>query len=85
MYMGIALLEAFLGCVHRHRTFPQTPVQRKGDAAPATIEHTYVACLDCGKVLPYDWNKMREITPDTDRPVTPIRRAVLWVRFIAAS
>ena len=83
--MGIALLEAFLGCVHRHKTFPQTPIPRKGNPAPLNMEHTYVVCLDCAKVLPYDWDNMRVITPETDQPVTPIRRAVLWVRFIAAS
>jgi len=48
------------------------------------MERTYIACLDCGKSLPYDWNKM-EIHADEKLAVTPIRRAVLWVRFIVAS
>jgi hypothetical protein len=84
--MGISLLEAVFGCLHRNTTFPQTPIRRTGNAAASpVIEDTYVACLDCGRKLAYDWNTMRAITSGGSRPVTPIRRAVSWVRFIVTS
>jgi hypothetical protein len=28
---------------------------------------TYVACLDCGKELPYDWREMKVITSRAER------------------
>jgi len=82
--MGISLLDALFGCVHRRTTFPQTPTRKMGDPAPSA-ERTYVACLDCGTELAYDWNNMRAMPSSACRGVTPIRRAVLWVRFIATS
>ncbi len=37
-------------CSHRKTTFPQTPVRNGG---------AYVACLECGKEFPYNWQEMR--------------------------
>jgi len=42
------LLRSLFGCSHRKTTFPVT--SRTG---------TWVTCLDCGRRLPYDWQKMK--------------------------
>src|SRR5437879_2679757 len=61
--MGNYLLEALFGCSHRKTTFPRTPPPHRNVCArisePKT--QTYVACLDCAKELPYDWEKMQVI------------------------
>src|SRR2546428_10460094 len=46
-------------CRHRRTTFPLSPVSRPG----APQGDKYVVCLDCGKRLPYDWERMRIGTP----------------------
>jgi RNase P subunit RPR2 len=59
--MHNSLLEALFGCPHRKTTFPLTPVRRARTATPSTTEsqaQTYIACLECGKEMPYDWDKM---------------------------
>jgi hypothetical protein len=38
----------FFGCPHAHTTFPMTRERR-----------TYVACLNCGAEIVYDWREMR--------------------------
>jgi len=43
-------------CQHQRKTFPLTPVRKKGDPSPA---ETYVVCLECGKQFLYDWENMR--------------------------
>lgn len=55
-----AVLNAVLVCHHRRTTFPVTPGRA---VAAAALPRTYVACLDCGRELPYDWNQMRVIPP----------------------
>ncbi|MFN0167430.1 MAG: hypothetical protein ACKV22_13445 [Bryobacteraceae bacterium] len=47
--------EGLFGCSHKHTTFPLTP-QR---ATALRSRETYVACLDCGRELPYNWQEMR--------------------------
>ena len=42
------LFSFFFGCFHKRTTFPITIKKR-----------TYVACLTCGKELPYSWRTMR--------------------------
>ena len=56
------LYDAFFGCRHTRYSFPVTirRVARRPQAAALT--GTYVACLDCGKELPYDWQEMKVIT-----------------------
>ena len=56
-----SLLDVLFGCSHRHYSFPITkrPGQRRTPAASLT--GTYVACLDCGKEFPYDWQEMKVI------------------------
>lgn len=47
-------LLALLGfaCAHANYTWPQ--FNRK-------TRETWVACLDCGKQIPYDWDEMRRV------------------------
>ncbi len=47
--VGVAgLANLFCGCSHGKTTFPIT-----------LQASTYIACLECGKHLPYDWSRMR--------------------------
>jgi hypothetical protein len=55
-------VDAVFGCWHSRYSFPVTV--RKGTRRPeaAALTGTYVACLDCGREFPYDWQEMRVIT-----------------------
>jgi hypothetical protein len=55
------LLDILFGCTHKRFSFPITrrPGQRPSKAASLT--GTYVACLDCGKEFPYDWQEMKVV------------------------
>jgi len=47
---------------------------------------TYVACLECGKELPYDWQTMRRIkTPRLSRTMLSLRRIGSHFRLRSAS
>jgi hypothetical protein len=47
--------EFLFGCSHDRTTFPLTRrVARSGER-----RQTYVACLDCGREFPYNWQEMR--------------------------
>jgi len=62
------LYDALFGCKHARYSFPVTI--RRGMRRPqaAALTGTYVACLDCGKELPYDWREMKVITsPESHR------------------
>lgn len=56
------------GCKHLRQSFPLTP---RGNRKPiaACLTGTYVACLDCGKELPYDWNSMSVVTPKKEKEI----------------
>ena len=58
------LIEAVFGCRHGRYSFPITvrhsSIQTEVPAAAHT--GTYVACLDCGRELPYDWRQMKVVT-----------------------
>ena len=59
-----SLLAFFLGCPHRRTSFPLTPTKKSGLASASGPRFgTYVACLDCGQELAYDWNEMRVAGP----------------------
>jgi hypothetical protein len=53
------LMDVMFGCRHARYSFPITvrAASRKGVLGQRS--GTYVACLDCGKELCYDWNEMR--------------------------
>jgi hypothetical protein len=56
------LVDALFGCRHSRYSFPVT-VRRPGHRPQAAaLTGTYVACLDCGKEFPYDWQEMKVIT-----------------------
>ena len=44
----VALANLLCGCSHARTTFPIT-----------LQSGTYIACLRCGRHLPYDWTRMR--------------------------
>ena len=54
-----AMLNLLFGCRHKRITRPITPVHKPG----IEPEHTYVACLDCGRQFHYDLKAMRVGTP----------------------
>jgi hypothetical protein len=54
-----AVLNTLFPCVHRRTTFPQTHSRAPAGTPPGT----YVACLDCGREIPYDWESMRVRLP----------------------
>ncbi len=56
------LYEAFFGCRHSHYSFPVTVRRMARRPQAAALTGTYVACLDCGKEFPYDWQEMKVIT-----------------------
>jgi hypothetical protein len=83
IYMDNSLLRAFFGCSHSKTTFPQTPVRRGRISALPTESkaQTYIACLDCGKEIPYDWDKMQKIRHSRlARPIQAFRRAAFGFR-----
>jgi hypothetical protein len=57
-----SFMNLFFGCSHERTTFPITPkrgVPVGSDSLPVTRTGMYVACLDCGQELAYDWKSMR--------------------------
>jgi RNA polymerase subunit RPABC4/transcription elongation factor Spt4 len=60
------LMDVIFGCRHSRFSFPVTirgTLRSRPQAAALT--GTYVACLDCGREFPYDWQDMKVITsPD---------------------
>ena len=55
------LLNYFFGCRHARYSFPVTVRRAKRRPQAASLTGTYVACLDCGKEFPYDWQQMKVI------------------------
>ena len=47
------------GCSHKKLTFPMTRPRQASRGRRR--KNTYVACLECGKELPYIWNEMRVV------------------------
>jgi len=60
--MFAQLVEAFFGCRHSRYSFPVTVRRQMRRPQAAALTGTYVACLDCGKEFPYDWQQMKVIT-----------------------
>ncbi len=65
------LLDVLFGCRHSHYSFPITVRPRSRRNSAAALTGTYVACLDCGKEFPYDWQDMKVV-----RSVATPRRRV---------
>jgi hypothetical protein len=60
------IMDTMFGCRHSHYSFPLT-VRKGRRSQAAALTGTYVACLDCGAELPYDWHAMRVL--DAQEPV----------------
>ena len=61
------LADTFFGCWHSRYSFPVTIRGAARRPQAAALTGTYVACLDCGKELPYDWQEMKVITSRAER------------------
>jgi RNA polymerase subunit RPABC4/transcription elongation factor Spt4 len=55
-------VEVVFGCRHSRFSFPVTVRRAMRRPQAAALTGTYVACLDCGREFPYDWQDMRVIT-----------------------
>ena len=65
--MVAKLIDVLFGCRHSRYSFPVTirGVARRPQAAVLT--GTYVACLDCGREFPYDWQEMKVIDSEAEQ------------------
>jgi hypothetical protein len=61
------LINALFGCWHSRYSFPVTIRGAGRRPQAAALTGTYVACLDCGKELPYDWQEMKVITSPAEK------------------
>jgi hypothetical protein len=65
--MVAKLIDVFFGCRHSRYSFPVT-IRGAGRRPQASVlTGTYVACLDCGREFPYDWQEMKIITSSAER------------------
>ena len=56
------LFDLIFGCHHPRYSFPVTIRGSARRPQAGALTGTYVACLECGKEFPYDWQEMRVIT-----------------------
>lgn len=60
--MVTKLIDVLFGCHHSRYSFPVTIRGAARRPQAAALTGTYVACLDCGREFPYDWQEMKVIT-----------------------
>jgi len=65
------LVDTLFGCRHSNYSFPITINPGRRGSIPARTG-TYVACLDCGRDLAYDWNQMKVVGSRTNRSPLPL-------------
>jgi len=65
--MVAKLIDVFFGCRHSRYSFPVTIRGAARRPQAAVLTGTYVACLDCGREFPYDWQEMKVITSSAER------------------
>jgi hypothetical protein len=65
--MVAKLIDVFFGCRHSRYSFPVTIRGAARRPQAASLTGTYVACLDCGREFPYDWQEMRVMTSSSER------------------
>ncbi|MGA8502387.1 MAG: hypothetical protein WB683_12625 [Candidatus Sulfotelmatobacter sp.] len=65
--MVAKLIDVFFGCRHSRYSFPVTIRGAERRPQAAALTGTYVACLDCGREFPYDWQEMKVITSSAER------------------
>jgi len=61
------LIDAVFGCRHSRYSFPVTLRATKHRPQAGALTGTYVACLDCGREFPYDWQEMKVITSSAEK------------------
>jgi hypothetical protein len=61
------LIDLLFGCRHSRYSFPVTIRGSARRPQAGALTGTYVACLDCGKEFPYDWQEMKVITSQSER------------------
>ena len=59
--------DTVFGCKHSHYSFPISVRPASRRSAASKLTGTYVACLDCGREFPYDWQEMKVITSQAER------------------
>jgi hypothetical protein len=64
--MMARLFDAVFGCRHSRYSFPVTLRGKVARPQAGALTGTYVACLDCGKEFPYDWQEMKVITSPSE-------------------
>ncbi len=64
--MVARLIDVFFGCRHSRYSFPVTIRGQARRPQAAALTGTYVACLDCGKEFPYDWQEMKVIVSQAE-------------------
>jgi hypothetical protein len=60
------LIDAFFGCRHPRYSFPVTLRGSARRPKAGALTGTYVACLECGREFPYDWQQMKVITSSAE-------------------
>ncbi|MGA7168813.1 MAG: hypothetical protein WBX08_06665 [Candidatus Sulfotelmatobacter sp.] len=65
--MVAKLIDAIFGCRHSRYSFPVTLRGTARRPQASVLTGTYVACLNCGKEFPYDWQEMKVITSSSER------------------
>jgi hypothetical protein len=64
--MIAGLIDALFGCRHPRYSFPVTLRGTNRRPQAGALTGTYVACLDCGREFPYDWQEMKVITSSAE-------------------
>ncbi|MFZ0816581.1 MAG: hypothetical protein WAM78_13735 [Candidatus Sulfotelmatobacter sp.] len=64
--MMTKLIDVFFGCRHSRYSFPVTIRGTARRPQAGALTGTYVACLDCGREFPYDWEEMKVITSPSE-------------------
>jgi hypothetical protein len=65
--MMAKLIDVFFGCRHSRYSFPVTIRGKARQPQASVLTGTYVACLDCGREFPYDWQEMKVINSSVER------------------
>jgi hypothetical protein len=77
-FVAISALAAYMKlfhCSHSHYSFPQSSVRRDPSGRIRRRDGVYVLCLDCGRRLRYDWDRMK-IVSNFQSKVVPKQKTV---------
>ena len=74
------VFDAMFGCWHSHYSFPITVPRGSRRTGAALATGTYVVCLECGKELSYDWQRMKVVS---GREAVRIRASALATKEAA--